>query len=79
MMKTFKQFMVSQEVKGLYRKIFREVIAIKDSDYQIYFRDTARQQFRAHAKEENTQEIRHLLSRGHAQLKEYQQSMKLAT
>ncbi|XP_023019589.2 LYR motif-containing protein 2 [Leptinotarsa decemlineata] len=73
-----KQFILKQEVKTLYRKIFRAVRKVPDHHYRSELKDWARRDFRnnAHHKDETT--IKMCIKYGERCLRELETSLSLA-
>ncbi|KAE8628694.1 hypothetical protein XENTR_v10000177 [Xenopus tropicalis] len=75
---TLKQFLVRQQVLGLYRKILRSVRQIPDAADQRYMQEWAREEFRRNKGATEEIAIRMMITHGQRQLQELERALHLA-
>ncbi|NP_001165156.1 LYR motif-containing protein 2 [Xenopus laevis] len=75
---TLKQFLVRQQVLGLYRRIVRAVRQIPGAADRQYLQDWARDEFRRNKGASEEIAIRMMISHGQRQLQELERALQLA-
>ncbi|CAH0553740.1 unnamed protein product [Brassicogethes aeneus] len=75
---SLKQFMLKQEVKALYRKIFKAIREVPDKTYQEELKQWTRRDFRSNANQTDEISIRMSLKYGERCLRELETSLSLA-
>ncbi|KAK9870333.1 hypothetical protein WA026_006418 [Henosepilachna vigintioctopunctata] len=75
---SLKQFILKQEVKNLYRDIFRAIKKVPGKGQQEELKEWARRDFRANANDTDDLTIRMHISYGKRFLKELQNSLELS-
>ncbi|KAJ8951492.1 hypothetical protein NQ318_000188 [Aromia moschata] len=75
---SLKQFMLRQEVKNLYRNIFRTIRKVPDKQHQGELKDWARRDFRANLHHTDEITIKMYIKYGQRCLKELETSLSLA-
>ncbi|XP_071982566.1 LYR motif-containing protein 2 [Engystomops pustulosus] len=75
---TLRQFLVRQQVLGLYRRILRAVRQIPDPGDRTYMRDWARGEFRRNKETSDEITIRMMVSQGERQVQEMERALQLA-
>ncbi|KAG5879673.1 hypothetical protein JTB14_021476 [Gonioctena quinquepunctata] len=73
-----KQFILKQEVKKLYRNIFRTIRKVPDEFYQKELKDWTRRDFRSNAHYEDEVAIKMCIKYGERCLRELDTSLNLA-
>ncbi|XP_040275379.1 LYR motif-containing protein 2 [Bufo bufo] len=75
---SLKQFLVRQQVLGLYRRILRAVRHIPDPADRSYMRDWARGEFKRNKTASDEITIRMMITQGERQVQTMEQSLQLA-
>ncbi|OCT99090.1 LYR motif-containing protein 2 isoform X2 [Xenopus laevis] len=75
---SLRQFLVRQQVLGLYRRILRAVRQIPDVADQRYMQEWAREEFRRNKGASEEIAIRMMITQGQRQLQELERALQLA-
>ncbi|KAM8939018.1 LYR motif-containing protein 2 [Pelodytes ibericus] len=75
---SLRQFMVRQQVLGLYRKILRAVRQIPDTADRHYMKEWATEEFKRNKGETEEVTIRMMITQGQRQLQTLENSLQLA-
>ncbi|KAJ8984265.1 hypothetical protein NQ317_007498 [Molorchus minor] len=78
-MLNLKQFMLQQDVKSLYRNIFRTIKRVPDKDHQRELKEWARRDFKANQHHTDEITIKMYIKYGQKCLKELETSLNLAS
>lgn len=74
----FFQFLLKQEVKKLYRNIFRTIRKVPDANYQMELKEWAKQDFRTNTHHTDEVTIKMCIKYGERCLKELETNINLA-
>ncbi|XP_068122315.1 LYR motif-containing protein 2-like isoform X2 [Hyperolius riggenbachi] len=75
---SLRQFLLRQQVLGLYRRILRAVRQIPDPADRSYMKDWARGEFRQNQSTTDETTIRMMIMQGQQQVKELERALQLA-
>uniref|UniRef100_A0AAR5Q7D1 LYR motif-containing protein 2 n=1 Tax=Dendroctonus ponderosae TaxID=77166 RepID=A0AAR5Q7D1_DENPD len=75
---SLQQFMLKQEVKNLYRQLFRAIKEVPDKSYQLELKEWTRTEFRQNAQHTDEIVIKMYLQYGKRSLRQLENSVGLA-